>query len=125
MVDVTLVSMSTTGTTLLGSIRLGCHGNWSRRGCVRSVFGYGYGWDRDGVLWMGGALSWEREQRAAKDNSFGIAAPYETKSLHETRGLRVGSLRSTVWVPELRGKGQYLFDISDIFFEECTIWGGA
>ena len=62
-------------------------GNWSRRGCVRSVFGYGYGWDWDGVLWMGSALSWEREQRAAKDDSLRIAAPYETKSFHETRGI--------------------------------------
>ena len=74
---------------------------------------------------MGGALSWECEQRAAKDDSFGIAAPYETKSLHETRGFRVCSLRSTVWVPELRGERQYLFNVRDVFFKECTIWGGT
>ena len=74
---------------------------------------------------MGSALSWERVQRATKDNSFGIAAPYETKSLHETRGLGVRSLRSTVWVPELGGERQYLFDVSDVFFKECTIWSGA
>ena len=70
-------------------------------------------------------MSWEREQQAAKDNSLGIAAPYETKSFHETRGLGVRSLRSTVWVLELGSKGQYLFDISDVFFEKCAVWGGA
>ena len=70
-------------------------------------------------------MSWEREQRAAKDNSFGIAALYETKLLHETRGLGVRSLRSTVWVPELGSEGQYLFDIGDIFFKERAIRGGA
>ena len=74
---------------------------------------------------MGGAWSWEREQRAAKDNSFGIVALYETKSFHETGGFGVRSLRSTVWVPELGSEGQYLFDVSDVFFEECAIWGGA
>ena len=76
-------------------------------------------------MWMGGAWSWEREQRAAKDNLFGIAALYKTKSLHETRGFRVRSLRSTVWVPELGSEGQYLFDVSDVFFEKGTVWGGA
>ena len=70
-------------------------------------------------------MLWEREQRAAKDNLLGIVAPYETKSLHETRGLGVHSLRSTVWVPELRGERQYLFDVCDVFFEECAIWGGT
>ena len=79
----------------------------------------------DGVLWMGSALSWECEQQAAKDNSLGIVALYETKSFHETRGLRVRSLRSTVWVPELGSEGQYLFDVSDVFFEECAVRGGA
>ena len=74
---------------------------------------------------MWGALSWECEQRAAKDHSLGIAAPYETKSFHETRGLGVRSLRSTVWVPKLRGEGQYLFDVVDVFFEECAVWRGA
>ena len=74
---------------------------------------------------MGGALSREREQRAAKDNSFGIVAPYETKSFHETRGFGVRSLRSTVWVPELRGDGQHLFDVCDVFFEKRAIWSGA
>ena len=74
---------------------------------------------------MGGALSWECEQWAVKDNSFGIAAPYETKSLHETRGFGVHSLRSTIWVPELGGEGQYFLNVSDVFFEECTIWGDA
>ena len=74
---------------------------------------------------MGSTLSWEREQRAVKDNSFGIVAPYEMKSLHETRGLGVRSLRSTVWVLELGSKGQYLFDVSDVFFKERAIWGGA
>ena len=74
---------------------------------------------------MGGALSREREQWATKDNSFGIAAPYETKSLHEMRGFGVCSLRSTVWVPKLRGEGQYLFDVIDVFFEECAIGRGA
>ena len=70
-------------------------------------------------------MSWERVQRAAKDNSFGIAAPYETKAFHETRGFGVRSLRSTVWVPKLRGEGQYLFDVVDVFFEERAIWRGA
>ena len=74
---------------------------------------------------MGSALSWEHEQRAAKDNSFGIAAPYEMKSFHETRGLGVGSLRSTVWVPELGCERQYFFDVCDVLFKECTIWSGA
>ena len=74
---------------------------------------------------MGGALSRKREQRAAKDDSLGIAAPYETKSLHETRGFGVRSLRSTVWVPELGSEGQYLFDVGDVFFEKCAIWSGA
>ena len=74
---------------------------------------------------MGRAWSWDRVQRAAKDDSLGIAAPYETKSLHETRGFGVRSLRSTVWVPELGSEGQYLFDVSDVFFEECAVWGGA
>ena len=72
---------------------------------------------------MGGALAWEREQWAMKDNSLGIAAPYETKSFHEMRGFRVRSLRSTVWVPELRSEGQDFFDVCDVFFKECTIWG--
>ena len=54
---------------------------------------------------MRGALAGEREQWAVKDDLLGITALYETKSLHETRGFRVGSLRSTVWVPELGGKG--------------------
>ena len=72
---------------------------------------------------MGGALAWEREQWAAKDNLLGIAAPYETKSFHETRGFGVCSLRSTVWVPELRSEGQDFFDVCDVFFKECTIWG--
>ena len=74
---------------------------------------------------MGGALSWERVQQAAKDSSFRIAAPYETKSFHETRGFGVRSLRSTVWVPKLRGEGQYLFDVVDVFFKECAIGRGA
>ena len=74
---------------------------------------------------MWGALSWEREQRAAKDDSLGIVALYETKSFHETRGFGVRSLRSTVWVPELGSEGQYLFDVGDVFFKERTIWSGA
>ena len=74
---------------------------------------------------MGSAWSRERVQRAAKDDLLGIAAPYETKSLHETRGFGVRSLRSTVWVPELGSEGQYLFDVSNVFFKECAIRGGA
>ena len=74
---------------------------------------------------MGGAWSWEREQRAAKDDSFGIAAPYETKSLHETRGFGVRGLRSTVCVPKLRGKGEDFFDICNVFFKEGTVQSGA
>ena len=70
-------------------------------------------------------MSWEREQQAAKDNLFRITAPYEMKLFHETRGLGVCSLRSTVWVPELGGDRQYFLDVSDIFFEECTIGGGT
>ena len=30
-----------------------------------------------------------------------------------------------VWVPKLRGKGEDFLDISNVFFEECTIGGGA
>ena len=74
---------------------------------------------------MGGAWSWEREQRAAKDDSLGIAAPYETKSLHETRGFGVRSLRSTVCVPELGGEGQNFLDVRDVFFKESAVGRGA
>ena len=70
-------------------------------------------------------MSWECEQQAVKDNSFRIAAPYKMKSLHETGGFRVRSLRSTVCVPELRGEGQDFFNVRDVFFEESAIRGGA
>ena len=68
---------------------------------------------------------WEREQWAAKDDSLGIAALYEMKSLHETRGFRVRSLRSTVCVPALRGEGQDFLDICNVFFKESAVGSGA
>ena len=89
------VSMSTLGTMSLGSIRLGCHRNWSRSGCVSRVLRYGYSQDWDGVLGMRGGATWECEQWVAKDHSLGIMAPYVTKSFHEVRGDGVLCVMST------------------------------
>ena len=65
------------------------------------------------------------EQWVVKDDLLRITAPYETKSFHEVRGDGVRCLRSTVWVPELRGKGEDFFDVCNIFFKEGTVRSGT